>query len=42
MATKRVLPMYMGVILMAWRSGQVAQGAPHVYGGDPLSLPVIF
>ena len=30
-----VLPMYMGVILVAWVKHSILLRAPHVYGGDP-------
>ncbi len=30
-----VLPMYMGVILLAGEVDQPRHCAPHVYGGDP-------
>ena len=35
----RVLPMYMGVILIFSPSSKSASCAPHVYGGDPISIP---
>ena len=32
-----VLPMYMGVILPLLEHRLDSRGAPHVYGGDPMS-----
>ena len=36
-----MLPMYMGVILIATINTRENGGAPHVYGGDPCSVKSI-